>query len=248
MAVLNSGLTIFPAIDLKGGQVVRLAEGDMARATVYGDDPAAQALLFAEAGATHLHVVDLDGAFAGASRNGAAVESIIAAFPGKVQVGGGIRDRAGVDRWLGLGVERIIIGTAALKDPDFVKAAARDLPGRIVVGVDAREGMVATEGWADVSDVSVIDLARRFEDAGVAALLFTDVGRDGMLKGCNVEATVALARAVDIPVIASGGVADMSDIHALLPHVADGVEGVITGRAIYDGRLDLAEALKVTRA
>ena len=238
-------LTIFPAIDLKSGQVVRLAEGDMARATIYGDDPAAQARLFAAAGATHLHVVDLDGAFAGSSINGSAVESIIAAFPGKVQVGGGIRDRAGVDRWLALGVDRVIIGTAALKDPDFVRSAARDLPGRIVVGVDARDGFVATEGWADVSTVSVADLARRFEDAGVAALLFTDVGRDGMLRGCNVEATVALARAVSIPVIASGGVADIGDIHALLPHVADGIEGLITGRALYDGRLDLAEAIRV---
>ena len=240
-------LTIFPAIDLKGGQVVRLAEGDMARATVYGDDPAAQAQLFADAGASHLHVVDLDGAFAGESINGAAVESIIAAFPGKVQVGGGIRDRAGVDRWLALGVERVIIGTAALKDPEFVKSAARDLLGRIIVGVDARDGMVATEGWADVSDVRVEELARRFEDAGVAALLFTDVGRDGLLKGCNVEATVALARSVAIPVIASGGVADIHDIHALRPHVADGIEGVITGRALYDGRLDLAEAIAAGR-
>ena len=242
-----AALTIFPAIDLKSGQVVRLAEGDMARATVYGDDPAAQARLFAAAGATHLHVVDLDGAFAGSSINGAAVESIIAAFPGRVQVGGGIRDRAGVDRWLSLGVDRVIIGTAALKDPDFVKSAARDLPGRIVVGVDARDGFVATEGWADVSTFPVTDLARCFEDAGVAALLFTDVGRDGLLKGCNVEATVALARAVSIPVIASGGVADLRDIHALLPHVADGIEGVITGRALYDGRLDLAEALSIAR-
>jgi phosphoribosylformimino-5-aminoimidazole carboxamide ribotide isomerase len=241
-------LTIFPAIDLKGGQVVRLAEGNMARATIYGDDPAAQARTFAEAGATHLHVVDLDGAFAGESCNGSAVEAIIAAFPGKVQVGGGIRDRASVDRWLSLGVERVIIGTAALKNPDFVRSAARDLPGRIVVGVDARDGRVATEGWADVSDVTVVDLARRFEDAGVAALLFTDVGRDGLLKGCNIEATVALARAVSIPVIASGGVAAIDDIHALLPHVADGIEGVITGRAIYDGRLDLAEALRVAAA
>lgn len=236
-------LTIFPAIDLKGGQVVRLAEGDMARATVYGDDPAQQARTFADAGAPWLHVVDLDGAFAGASINGAAVERIIAAFPGKVQLGGGIRDRAGVDRWLKLGVERVIIGTAALKNPDFVRSAAHDLPGRIVVGVDARDGMVATEGWADVSDVAVADLARRFEDAGVAALLFTDVGRDGLLKGCNVAATVALARAVSIPVIASGGVADLGDIQALRPHVADGVTGVITGRALYDGRLDLAEAI-----
>jgi phosphoribosylformimino-5-aminoimidazole carboxamide ribotide isomerase len=238
-------LIIFPAIDLKSGQVVRLAEGDMARATIYGDDPAAQARAFADAGATHLHVVDLDGAFAGASVNGAALESIVAAFPGKVQVGGGIRDRAGVDRWLALGVARVIIGTAALKDPAFVKSAARDLPGRIVVGVDARDGFVATEGWAEVSTVPVTDLARRFEDAGVAALLFTDVGRDGLLKGCNVEATVALAHAVSIPVIASGGVADIGDIHALLPHVQNGIEGVISGRALYDGRLDLAEALRV---
>ena len=238
-------LIIFPAIDLKGGQVVRLAEGDMARATVYGDNPAAQARAFADAGATHLHVVDLDGAFAGASINGIAVESIIAAFPGKVQVGGGVRDMTGVERWLALGVDRVIIGTAALKNPDFVRTAARAHPGRIVVGVDARDGMVATEGWADVSTVAVIDLARRFEDAGVAALLFTDVGRDGLLAGCNVEATVALARAVSIPVIASGGVADMGDIHALVAHVADGVEGVITGRALYDGRLALAEALAI---
>ena len=238
-----AALTIFPAIDLKGGQVVRLAEGDMDRATVYGDDPAAQAWLFADAGASHLHVVDLDGAFAGASVNGAAVESIIAAFPGKVQVGGGIRDREGVDRWLALGVDRVIIGTAALKDPEFVKSAARDLPGRIIVGVDARDGMVATRGWAERSTLPVAELAARFADAGVAALLFTDVGRDGLLKGCNVEATVALARSVAIPVIASGGVADIGDIHALRPHVADGIEGVITGRALYDGRLDLAEAI-----
>ena len=245
---MSRPLIVFPAIDLKGGQVVRLAEGDMARATVYGDDPAGQARAFADAGATHLHVVDLDGAFAGASVNGAAVESIIAAFPGKVQVGGGIRDRARVDHWLSLGVERVIIGTAALKNPAFVKEAASALPGRIVVGVDAKDGMVATEGWADVSDVGVIDLARRFEDAGVAALLFTDVGRDGMLTGCNVSATVALARAVSIPVIASGGVADIGDICALVGHVVDGIEGVITGRALYDGRLDLAETLAVANA
>ena len=240
-----AALTIFPAIDLKAGQVVRLAEGDMGRATIYGDDPAAQARSFAGAGADWLHVVDLDGAFAGESVNGAAMEAIIAAFPGKVQVGGGIRGRAQVDRWLALGVERVIIGTAALKDPDFVRAAARDLPGRIVVGVDARDGMVATEGWAEVSDVRVEELAQRFADAGVAALLFTDVGRDGLLKGCNVAATVTLARATHIPVIASGGVADIGDIHALRPHVADGIVGVITGRALYDGRLDLAEAIAV---
>ncbi len=243
-----AALTIFPAIDLKRGQVVRLAEGDMDRATVYGADPAAQARLFAAAGADHLHVVDLDGAFAGDSVNGEAVRAAVAAFPGRVQVGGGIRDMASVERWLALGVARVVIGTAALKKPDFVKAAARAHPGAIVVAVDARDGMVATEGWADVSDVSVEDLSRRFEDAGVAALLFTDVGRDGLLKGCNVEATVALAKAVSIPVIASGGVAGIEDIHALRPHVGDGVTGVITGRALYDGRLDLTEAIRVATA
>lgn len=236
-------LIVFPAIDLKGGQVVRLAEGDMDRATVYGDDPAAQAMLFADAGAQHIHVVDLDGAFAGESINGAAVEAIVEQFPGHVQLGGGIRDTAAVERWFNLGVSRLVIGTAALKDPEFVKDMARAWPGGIVVAVDARDGMVATQGWADVSDVSVVDMARRFEDAGVAALLFTDVGRDGLLKGCNIEATVDLARQVDIPVIASGGVAGISDIRLLTLHARDGVEGVITGRAIYDGRLDLATAL-----
>ena len=241
-------ITVFPAIDLKGGQVVRLAEGDMDRATVYGDDPADQARRFAEAGADWLHVVDLDGAFAGKAVNAAAVEAILKIFPGRVQLGGGIRDRAGIDHWLGLGVERVIIGTAALKNPDLVKAAARDLPGRIVVGVDARDGYVATDGWADVSTVGITDLADRFADAGVAALLFTDVGRDGLLTGCNVEATVALARHATIPVIASGGVADIADIHALVKHAGDGIEGVITGRALYDGRLDLAEALRIARA
>jgi phosphoribosylformimino-5-aminoimidazole carboxamide ribotide isomerase len=240
--------TIFPAIDLKGGQVVRLLEGDMDRATIYGDDPAGQATRFADQGSDWLHVVDLDGAFAGKAVNAAAVEGILKAFPGEVQLGGGIRDRAGIDRWLGLGVSRVIIGTAALENPDLVKGAAKDLPGRIVVGVDARDGFVATHGWADVSTVSIYDLADRFADAGVAALLFTDVGRDGLLKGCNVEATVALAQHASIPVIASGGVASIDDIHALLPHAGDGIEGVITGRALYDGRLDLAEAIRVARA
>lgn len=241
------GLIVFPAIDLKGGQVVRLAEGDMARATIYGDNPAAQASAFAAAGASHLHVVDLDGAFAGESVNGAAVASILEAFAGKVQLGGGIRSRDSIEHWLDLGVARVVIGTAALDDPELVRTAARNNPGRIVVAVDARDGMVATRGWADVSNVPVADLARRFEDAGVAALLFTDVGRDGMLKGCNVEATVALARAVSIPVIASGGVTDVRDIEALRGHVADGIEGVITGRALYDGRLSLGEALEAAR-
>jgi len=242
-----AALIVFPAIDLKGGQVVRLAEGDMDRATVYGDDPAAQASAFAAAGADHLHVVDLDGAFAGESVNGVAVASILQVFPGRVQLGGGIRTRESIDRWLDLGVARVVIGTAALENPELVREGARANPGAIVVAVDARDGMVATRGWADVSTVAVADLARRFEDAGVAALLFTDVGRDGMLKGCNVEATVALARAVSIPVIASGGVTDIRDIEALRAHVNDGIEGVITGRALYDGRLGLGEALEAAR-
>jgi phosphoribosylformimino-5-aminoimidazole carboxamide ribotide isomerase len=241
-------LIVFPAIDLKGGQVVRLAEGDMDRATVYGDNPAAQAVLFAEEGATHLHVVDLDGAFAGEAVNAAAVEAIVAAFPGHVQLGGGIRTRESIERWFDLGVSRVVIGTAALENPDLVRQAAADFPGGIVVAVDARDGMVATKGWADVSTVSITDMGRQFEDAGVAALLFTDVGRDGMLKGCNVQATVDLARAVQIPVIASGGVAGISDIHMLALHARDGIEGVITGRALYDGRLDLATALAVAAA
>jgi phosphoribosylformimino-5-aminoimidazole carboxamide ribotide isomerase len=241
-------LIVFPAIDLKGGQVVRLAEGDMDRATVYGDDPAAQAMLFADAGAQHLHVVDLDGAFAGRAVNGDAVASIVETFPGHVQVGGGIRTMASVEGWFDRGVARIIIGTAALTDPQLVRDAATAFPGGVVVGVDARDGFIATQGWADVSDMPVIDMARRFEDAGVAALLFTDVGRDGMLKGCNVQATVDLARATDIPVIASGGVAGIADIRMLSLFAKDGIEGVITGRALYDGRLDLAAALAVAAA
>ncbi len=241
-------LIVFPAIDLKGGQVVRLAEGDMARATVYGNDPAAQATRFAEQGADHLHVVDLDGAFAGAAVNPQAVEAILKVFPGKVQLGGGIRDRAGIDRWLALGVYRVVIGTAALHNPELVREAARDLPGRIVVGVDARDGYVATHGWAEVSDIKVEELADRFADAGVAALLFTDVGRDGLLKGCNVDATRSLARKTRIPVIASGGVRDIGDILELSRSAAEGIEGVITGRALYDGTLDLAAALEIARA
>lgn len=236
-------MIVFPAIDLKGGEVVRLAEGDMDRATVYGDNPAAQALLFAEAGAMHLHVVDLDGAFAGESRNREAVEAIVEAFPGHVQLGGGIRDAAAVEGWFNIGVSRIVIGSAALKDPEFVKEMARTWENGIVVAVDAKDGMVATEGWAEVSDVSVVDMARRFEDAGVASLLFTDIGRDGLLKGCNIDATLDLARRVDIPVIASGGVKGLDDIHILSLSAHEGIEGVITGRALYEGRLDLAAAI-----
>ena len=238
-------MIVFPAIDLKSGQVVRLAEGDMARATVYGDDPAAQALLFAEAGAKHLHVVDLDGSFAGSAQNREAVEAILKAFPGHVQLGGGIRNAVAVDGWFDLGVSRVVMGTATLKDPQFVKDMAKAYPGGIVVAVDAKDGMIATAGWADVSDIPVVDMARRFEDAGVASLLFTDIGRDGMLKGCNVEATVDLARSTNLPVIASGGVKGLDDIHILSLHAVDGIEGVITGRALYDGRLDLAAALAI---
>ncbi|WP_017668608.1 1-(5-phosphoribosyl)-5-[(5-phosphoribosylamino)methylideneamino]imidazole-4-carboxamide isomerase [Sandarakinorhabdus sp. AAP62] len=237
-------MIIFPAIDLKGGQCVRLAEGDMNRATVYADDPAAQAALFRAAGATHLHVVDLDGAFAGDSRNADGVKAALSGFgEGKVQVGGGIRTAAHVEGWLAAGVWRVVMGTAALENPDLVQGLAKDHPGTIVVAVDARDGMVATRGWADVSTLPVAELAKQFEDAGVAAVLFTDVGRDGMLKGVNVEATVALAAATSLPVIASGGVASIADIHALIGK--HGIEGVITGRALYDGRLDLAEAIRV---
>ena len=224
---------------------MRLAEGDMDRATVYGDDPAAWARLFAEAGAEHVHVVDLDGAFAGESRNRAAVEKIVATFPGYVQLGGGIRTPGAVEGWFELGVARVVIGTAALKDPQFVKDMAREWENGIVVAVDAKGGMVATEGWAEVSNVPITDMARRFEDAGVASLLFTDIGRDGLLKGCNIDATVDLARRTDLPVIASGGVKGLDDIRMLALHADEGIEGVITGRALYDGRLDLAAAIRM---
>jgi len=238
-------MIIFPAIDLKDGEVVRLAEGDMDRATIYGDDPAAQAMIFAEAGAEHLHVVDLDGSFAGEGRNIEAVKGIIERFPGHVQLGGGIREAKAVEGWFKLGVARVVMGSAALKDPEFVKDMAREWDGGIVVAVDAKDGMVATEGWAEVSDVPVVDLARRFEDAGVASLLFTDIGRDGLLKGVNIDATVELARQVDIPVIASGGVKGIDDIHVLALHANEGIEGVITGRALYEGKLDLASAIAI---
>ncbi len=238
-------MILFPAIDLKDGQCVRLKKGLMHEATVFNDDPAAQARAFAALGADWLHVVDLDGAFAGEGRNVAAVEAIVAAFPGKVQLGGGIRSRDSIERWIALGVERVVMGTAALEDPALVREAAAAHPARIVVAVDAKGGMVATRGWADVSTLAVADLAKRFEDAGVAALLFTDVGRDGMLKGVNLEATVELAQATTLPVIASGGVADIRDIEALKANAHHGIEGVICGRAIYDGRLTLGDALRM---
>ena len=236
---------LYPAIDVKRGQVVRLAEGDMNAATVYSDDPVEQARVFTKAGAEWLHVVDLDGAVEGKSRNRDVIERVVKSFGGRVQVGGGIRSRSAIRNWIDAGVKRVVLGTAALKDPDLVKTAAAGLPGEVVVAVDARGGFVTTEGWAERSDIPVADLARRFEDAGVAALLFTDVGRDGLLTGVNIEETLALAEAVDVPVIASGGVSGMDDIRALKKASDKGILGVVVGRAIYDGRLNLKQALIV---
>jgi phosphoribosylformimino-5-aminoimidazole carboxamide ribotide isomerase len=238
---------LFPAIDLKEGLAVRLEQGNMARATVFNRDPAEQAQLFAAQGFQYLHLVDLDGAFAGRPMNAAAVERILAAVKIPVQLGGGIRDRDTIEAWLGKGVTRVIIGTAAVRDPALVKQAAGAFPGRVVVGLDARDGRVAVEGWAATSEISALELARRFEDAGVAAIVYTDVARDGMLKGLNLDATVALAEAVSIPVIASGGLASIDDVRALLTPRARKLAGAIVGRALYDGRLDAAEALKLIR-
>ena len=235
--------TLYPAIDLKGGQVVRLRRGEMDQATVYADDPARQARAFIEAGFAWLHVVDLDGAFAGRPANAEAVRAILAAVPGaKVQLGGGIRSMAVAEAWLAAGVSRIILGSAAVKDPAFARAACRAFPGRVALGIDAREGMVATEGWAETSDIPAADLARRFEDAGAAAVIYTDIARDGMLGGVNVAATAALARAVSLPVIASGGVAGVEDLIALRGAGA-GIAGAIIGRALYDGRIEPRAAL-----
>ncbi len=240
-------MILFPAIDLKEGLAVRLEQGDMARATVFNRDPAEQARIFAAQGFQYLHLVDLDGAFAGRPMNAAAVERILAAVQIPLQLGGGIRDRATIEAWLGKGVRRIIIGTAAVRDPALVKEAARAFPGRIVVGLDARDGKVAVEGWAATAELSTLELARRFEDAGVAAIVYTDVARDGMLKGLNLDATIALADAVSIPVIASGGLASIDDVHALLAARAQKLAGAIVGRALYDGRLDAAEAINLIR-
>jgi phosphoribosylformimino-5-aminoimidazole carboxamide ribotide isomerase len=238
---------LFPAIDLKNGLAVRLEQGDMARATVFNRDPAEQARIFAAQGFQYLHLVDLDGAFAGRPMNAAAVERILAAVQIPVQLGGGIRDRATIEAWLGKGVTRVIIGTAAVRDPALVKEAAGAFPGRIVVGLDARDGKVAVEGWAATAELSALELARRFEDAGVAAIVYTDVARDGMLKGLNLDATIALADAVSIPIIASGGFASIDDVRALLTARAQKLAGAIVGRALYDGRLDAAEALNLIR-
>ncbi|MEM6850535.1 MAG: 1-(5-phosphoribosyl)-5-[(5-phosphoribosylamino)methylideneamino]imidazole-4-carboxamide isomerase [Pseudomonadota bacterium] len=241
-------MNLYPAIDLKGGACVRLLHGEMDAATIYNSNPADQARTFDAAGFPWLHVVDLDGAFAGDSVNGDAVDAILAATPRPVQVGGGVRTRAAIDAWLEKGVRRVIMGTAAVRKPDLVTEAARDHPGRIVVGVDARDGFVAIEGWAEASTMSVLDIARRFEDVGVAGLVYTDISRDGALTGVNIEATRALADAVSIPVIASGGVANLADIEALAALKHPRIDGAIIGRALYDKRIDPAEALKAAAA
>jgi len=238
---------LFPAIDLKNGQCVRLEQGDMARATVFNLDPTAQARSFAAQGFEYLHVVDLDGAFAGKPMNAHAVEAMLKAVTMPLQLGGGIRDLNTIEAWLAKGVARVIIGTAAVRDPELVKGAAKKFPGRVAVGLDARDGKVAVEGWAETSQVTALEMARRFEDAGVAAIIFTDIARDGLLKGLNLDATIELAEHISIPVIASGGFASIDDVRALLAPRAKKLAGAIAGRALYDGRLDAAAALALIR-
>jgi phosphoribosylformimino-5-aminoimidazole carboxamide ribotide isomerase len=239
---------LFPAIDLKNGQCVRLEQGDMARATVFNVDPAAQAEQFAAQGFEYMHVVDLDGAFAGKPVNAHAVETMLKVIAVPLQLGGGIRDLRTVEAWLEKGVARVIIGTAAVRDPELVKSAAKTFPGRVAVGLDAREGKVAVEGWAETSAVTALEIAQRFEDAGVAAIIFTDIARDGLLKGLNLDATIALANRISIPVVASGGLASIDDVRAMLAPRAKKLAGAIAGRALYDGRLDPAAALALIKA
>ena len=241
-------MILYPAIDLKAGQCVRLKLGDMARATVFNDDPAAQAVAFERQGFTYLHVVDLDGAFAGKPMNAEAVDAILAAVRVPVQLGGGIRDMRTLEAWLAKGVARAIIGTAAVRDPAFVRAAAIAYPGQVAVGIDARDGFVAVEGWAERSDLAAAEIGRRFEDAGVAAIIYTEISRDGVLAGLDIAGTLALANAVSIPVIASGGLASIEDVERLLRPDCAILDGAITGRALYDGRLDAAAALALIRA
>ena len=236
-------MILFPAIDLKDGQCVRLKLGEMDQATVFNDNPAAQALTFEKQGFQYLHVVDLNGAFAGKPVNGAAVDAILKAVKMPVQLGGGIRDLATIETWLAKGIRRVILGTIAVRDPALVKAACKKFPGRIAVGIDAKGGKVAVEGWAETSTLTAIDLASRFEDAGVSAIVYTDIERDGILKGLNLPATVELADATSIPIIASGGLASIDDVKDLLRPENAKLEGAITGRALYDGRIDPAEAL-----
>jgi phosphoribosylformimino-5-aminoimidazole carboxamide ribotide isomerase len=238
---------LFPAIDLKNGQCVRLEQGDMARATVFNLDPTAQARSFAAQGFEYLHVVDLDGAFAGKPMNAHAVEAMLKAVTMPLQLGGGIRDLDTIEAWLAKGVARVIIGTAAVRDPDLVKGAAKKFPDRVAVGLDARDGRVAVEGWAETSQVTALEMAQRFEDAGVAAIIFTDIARDGLLKGLNLDATIELAERISIPVIASGGFASIEDVKALLAARAKKLAGAIAGRALYDGRLDASAALALIR-
>jgi phosphoribosylformimino-5-aminoimidazole carboxamide ribotide isomerase len=241
-------MILFPAIDLKDGVCVRLQQGDRARATVFNRDPAAQAHVFEVQGFEYLHLVDLDGAFAGKPMNARAVEHILETISLPVQLGGGIRDMATIEAWLGNGVTRVIIGTAAVRDPAFVKEAARRFPDQVAVGLDTRDSKVAVEGWAETSELTALDIARRFEDAGVAAIIYTDIARDGLLAGLNLDATIALAEALSIPVIASGGLASLDDVKGLLEPRAKKLAGAIAGRALYDGRLDAAAALVLLRA
>lgn len=238
-------MNLYPAIDLKDGNCVRLLRGEMDAATVFNDDPGAQAKAFKDAGFKRIHLVDLNGAFEGKPVNASAVERILAATDVPSQLGGGIRDLATIEMWLSKGVSRVILGTIALRDPEIVKSACKAFPGQVAVGIDARDGMVAVEGWAETSETSALDLARKFEDAGVEAIIYTDIDRDGALQGVNVEATKQLAQQISIPVIASGGVASIKDIVDLLAVQDSGIEGVIIGRALYDGRIDPLEALKL---
>ncbi|TYC54052.1 1-(5-phosphoribosyl)-5-[(5-phosphoribosylamino)methylideneamino]imidazole-4-carboxamide isomerase [Rhodobacterales bacterium] len=241
-------MILFPAIDLKDGQCVRLKLGDMDQATVFNDNPGAQAKAFEDQGFEWLHVVDLNGAFAGESVNGAAVDAILAATGNPVQLGGGIRTLEHIETWLEKGITRVILGTVAVRDPGLVKEACRKFPGKVAVGIDAKGGHVAVEGWAETSELTAVDLARRFEDAGVSAIIYTDIDRDGVLKGLNIPSTLDLARAVSIPVIASGGLASIDDIHRLLEPDCAILEGSISGRALYDGRLDPKEAMDLILA
>ncbi|GAK43728.1 phosphoribosylformimino-5-aminoimidazole carboxamide ribotide isomerase [Tepidicaulis marinus] len=240
-------MILFPAIDLKDGQCVRLVHGLMDQATVFNDNPAAQARAFQDAGFSYLHLVDLNGAFEGKPVNAGAVEAILKEIDLPVQLGGGIRDMGTIDAWLEKGVTRIIIGTAAVKNPELVIEACKKYPGRIAVGLDAKDGRVAVEGWAEVSDLTALDMARRFEDAGVAAIIYTDISRDGALQGLNIEATVALAEAISIPVIASGGLASIEDVKELLKTGCKNIEGAISGRALYDGRLNPKEVIALLK-
>jgi len=240
-------MILFPAIDLKDGACVRLIKGDMNAATIFNTSPGSQARSFQEQGFSYLHVVDLNGAFAGESVNGAAVEEIIQSISLPIQLGGGIRDMAGIESWLSRGIARVILGTVAVRNPQLVHEACTAFPNRVAVGIDAKSGYVAVEGWAETSELSAIDLAKRFEDAGVAAIIYTDIDRDGILAGLNMPSTLALAKSVSIPVIASGGLASIDDIKRLLQPDAAILEGAISGRALYDGRLDPAEALALIR-